>query len=92
MFVCMYMRARVCVWLTRTSSFSESNIIVLSTGAFTSMCVCVANTHVSTSSFSESNIIVPDWDAYKCVCVCVCVCVCACVCVCDFYLLISYQY
>ena len=31
-YVCVYARACVYVWLTRTSSFSESNIIVLDWG------------------------------------------------------------
>ena len=79
MYVCIC--ARVCVWLTSTSSFSESNIIVLDWGVYKyvcvyicgCVCVCVANTHVRTSSFSESNIIVLDWGAYKYMCVCACV-------------------
>ena len=75
-YVCVYICARVCVcmcvcvweWLTRTSSFSESNIVVLDWGAYKYVCVCVCVCAC----------------VCECVCVCVCVCVraLAWVCVC----------
>ena len=60
------------VRLTRTSSFSKSNYIVLDWGCLQVLCVCVCVCA----------------RAYVCVCVCVCVhvrtCVCICVCVCTY--------
>ena len=62
---------QVCVYLTRTSSFSESKIEVLDWGAHKLVCVRVS-------------VCVCCMCVCVCVCVCVraCLCLCMCVCVC----------